>query len=597
MGTRGATLGLDDLLGAVGEGTAAPVPKRLQVQMDRKVAYEQQRRYEEMELQQLSPEEIRQRRQRQRELMLCSERAAKSKSKTYRRILRRHLRHWDSDHETGKSTRADEYGSDSDPEGSLEDIKSRAIEHLAAEAACAEIEALEPQVDDNGYVTAVRRRFAARAEDAAKTPDRMSFGDGLWKRASDDKVPTDADTGIEADSASTKRVRLEGPVSVGTDKGAGDAQNPWLDESVASGARPHVSGAGGMDKETARVDKLAARRRRPTAAKMLAVDAPAAAGSDDDDGGLDDDGIRVEHVGARQKEPNPGALVQRELVEQAFVEDNVVEAESAGEKCVAMELDAPKDEGLALLGWVTDIQPKKDKVMRKAPEGSGVDKAKRLDANLGPAIINQRQQYKATMQEPMAIDPPSMLVVDEEAHQPLVLCRVPLPMYYVEAGAELHDLPDDVLLLILEVSLGCHPEATAALKANLPLLAVCRDEPDDAEITMSPDLVVAAGYVQMYDSSISYQHPRVDPAKLVSLELTFWPVDHLWTPFSAGDDSEVIEFPNLKNLGVMYESTNVVDANRILKKLEIQADTKFVNAYSKRYPHLAAIEYKLCNDD
>ncbi|KAJ2776921.1 hypothetical protein H4R18_005423 [Coemansia javaensis] len=694
MGARGVALGLDDLLGAAGESgdgegkaarelrilreqvrtmekaakragsgvAAAPVPKRLQDQMDRKVAYEQtkasvsewqpavnanrkaehlsfpladagrdgsvttntlvgdgaaandmeaqiqailaqsgmsdeqQRQYEELELQQLSPEEIR-RRQRElrmvRELMFRSERrakrAAKIKSKTYRRILKRQkehaqekelerikeddpemyemlmekmarsraeeritLRHkntgkWAkamakrahgdadaqqalreqldqhdalkrkiydigsdeevSDYEAGKPTRADESGSDSDPEGSLEDIKSRAVERLAAEAAAgdagipdgaphkalfemkfmknamqrkheqavrdaeaarAEIEALEAQAndDDGGHVTALRRRPAARAEDAAETPGapgRMSFGGGLRKRASDDRVPTadaDADAGVEADSTSTKRVRLdgagqisqvssggghrvrlEGPVSVGADKGAGDAQNPWLDEGAASGARLRGSGAGGLDRGAARVDKLAARlreKRRGAAAaddsvlldvsKTLAVDAPAAAGSDDDDdggGGSDDGGIRLEHVGARQKKPNPGAFAQRELVEQAFAEDNVVEAEFAAEKDAAMELDAPKDEDLTLPGWGgwggAGIQPKKNKIVRKAPEDSGVDKAKRLDAKLGAAIINQRmpkaankyyatnvpfpyttpEQYEATMQAPM----------------------------------------------------------------------------------------------------------------------------------------------------------------------------------------------------
>ncbi|KAJ2776666.1 hypothetical protein H4R18_005554 [Coemansia javaensis] len=55
-----------------------------------------------------------------------------------------------------------------------------------------------------------------------------------------------------------------------------------------------------------------------------------------------------------------------------------------------------------------------------------------------------------------------------------------------------------------------------------------------------------------HDSSISYQHPRVDPAKLVSLSLTLWPSDHSWAPFSADGDSGVIEFPNLRRLGVAY---------------------------------------------
>ncbi|KAJ2780295.1 hypothetical protein H4R18_003531 [Coemansia javaensis] len=51
-----------------------------------------------------------------------------------------------------------------------------------------------------------------------------------------------------------------------------------------------------------------------------------------------------------------------------------------------------------------------------------------------------------------------------------------------------------------------------------------------------------------YKSGIDYRHPRVDPAKLVSLDLEWWPSNHSWAPFSAGDGSGAIEFPNLKRL-------------------------------------------------
>ncbi|KAJ2779958.1 hypothetical protein H4R18_003704 [Coemansia javaensis] len=291
---------------------------------------------------------------------------------------------------------------------------------------------------------------------------------------------------------------------------------------------------------------------------------------------------------------------------------------------------------------------------------------------------------------------------------------------------QLHDLPSDVLRLVLEASFTTRYDATDTLKANLPLLAVCRrwrylvlaavysgvdicygdsgrgsgsdddhassapSEPDDAEITTNLDLVVSAGCVQtvkqmsitvyyrtnpfpgldavirlmrgaaeewrgvrqldvsvlatghllglranaadhkaeikqtsaalaatmpgvcrvFFDSNylgsavqefggrlavlysdqlesllsrhpvivppdhtfgqlkrvsieyggvISYQHPRVDPARLVSLGLEWWPVDHSWAPFSADNGSKTIEFPSLKRLNVMYQPADVAD--------------------------------------
>ncbi|KAJ2776667.1 hypothetical protein H4R18_005555 [Coemansia javaensis] len=156
---------------------------------------------------------------------------------------------------------------------------------------------------------------------------------------------------------------------------------------------------------------------------------------------------------------------------------------------------------------------------------------------------------------------------------------------------QLCDLPNDVLHLILKAK-------------NLPLLAVCRrwrsialadvysgvnisyySLPGSAswclEIVTIPNphmpariTTNVASYeaeirqtsaAQLkhasigYDSSISYQHPRVDPARLVSLVLSSWPSDHSWVPFSADDDSGTIVFPNLKKLDVSYSFNDSTD--------------------------------------
>ncbi|KAJ2782631.1 hypothetical protein H4R18_002151 [Coemansia javaensis] len=271
---------------------------------------------------------------------------------------------------------------------------------------------------------------------------------------------------------------------------------------------------------------------------------------------------------------------------------------------------------------------------------------------------------------------------------------------------QLRDLPDDVLRLVLEASLDRRPLAKFTIKANLPLLAVCRrgggsddghassaaDEPNDAKVTTDLDLVVAAGCVQAvkqvrifvyckasplpgldaavrlmraaagvwrgarqleistfptnhalarrvnaadhqdgirqtiaslaatmpgirrvsfkgyiaspvvreldgqlavlysgqlegllsqhpiavppdhtfrhlgsvsiwYDGSgPSYQHPGVDPTRLVSLELESWPPNNTWAPFSADGDSGAIEFPSLRRLTATSCTNHVVDS-------------------------------------
>ncbi|KAJ2773390.1 hypothetical protein IWQ57_001319, partial [Coemansia nantahalensis] len=340
-----------------------------------------------------------------------------------------------------------------------------------AEAMRDEIASLEADVDADGQALSAKRPAQSSAANAATTPGapgRMSFGGGLAKRGTGAPAATGDDDAAEADDGATAkrvrlneagqvgqmssggghRVRLEGPMSVKSpaakpashaDDQSG-ASNPWLDGNAGAGQRRGE--AAGLSKESAKADKLSARLREKRQAaggaarraedsvlldvsKTLAVDRPAVQGDSDGEAGPDSEEMHLEPAGPRGVQRHPHAFTQRALVEQAFAEDNVVEAEFAAEKLATMELDAPKDEDLTLPGWGgwggSGIQPKKSKVVRKAPAGSGIEKTKRQDAKLGSVIINQRQpkaankyyasnvpfpfvsskQYEATMQVPM----------------------------------------------------------------------------------------------------------------------------------------------------------------------------------------------------
>ncbi|KAJ2784567.1 hypothetical protein H4R18_001032 [Coemansia javaensis] len=179
----------------------------------------------------------------------------------------------------------------------------------------------------------------------------------------------------------------------------------------------------------------------------------------------------------------------------------------------------------------------------------------------------------------------------------------------------LRDLPDDILRLVFKWTASTRTTVVAAFKADRPLIARMQDaaklwravktldmyiypEPrvpsggaasapgyDDGikrtaaalattipevryvtfSITMSADCTfrgLTSTYIP-YERGIGYQHPRVDPATLVSLTLHGWPSDHSWAPFSADDsDAETIEFPNLARLNAIYynlDTNNMVE--------------------------------------
>jgi U3 small nucleolar RNA-associated protein 14 len=140
--------------------------------------------------------------------------------------------------------------------------------------------------------------------------------------------------------------------------------------------------------------KHKATKQSPTSAKKAA---PADDTFASDDDGDDDDGD-VDSGMVHTK--NPLAFTQRELVEQAFANDNVVQ-EFEDEKREIMEEDTPKDQDLTLPGWGAwggkGLKDRKNVVIKKALPGEGVAANKRKDAKLGNVIISEKRSKKVNI--------------------------------------------------------------------------------------------------------------------------------------------------------------------------------------------------------
>ncbi|KAJ1834452.1 hypothetical protein LPJ63_001937 [Coemansia sp. RSA 2711] len=300
----------------------------------------------------------------------------------------------------------------------------RKREQAAADAQLAydEFDQLEAPEEDGADIN--RTAAAAKAAElaqagAAGAPGRMVFG---GRSKADKKKHAEADEEdterVDGEGGAAKRVRLNeagqvGQVAAGTghrvrldaplsvdpkqQQQSADAEtdNPWLDASASAAQRAK---SGQLDKDSRRGDKLSQRLREKRRAATATTPAAAAHASESavlldvhqtltaaDNG---DSASDTEMVSTS----NPNAFKQRELVEQAFAEDSVVEQEFAQEKEAAMDEDAPKDQDVTLPGWGswggTSIQPKKNKVVRRAIDG--VERGSRLDAQLGSVVINQR---------------------------------------------------------------------------------------------------------------------------------------------------------------------------------------------------------------
>ncbi|GAA6028278.1 hypothetical protein JCM8097_006953 [Rhodosporidiobolus ruineniae] len=126
----------------------------------------------------------------------------------------------------------------------------------------------------------------------------------------------------------------------------------------------------------------------PSAAMELAREG---ASDEDDDDEMDDEEIEA------QRGRGPAAFKQRELVKEAFANDDVV-ADFSEEKRKEIERDAPREEDNTLPGWGAwgGKGAKKQKNPRKfITKIAGVDADKRKDAGLNHVIISEKKDRKA----------------------------------------------------------------------------------------------------------------------------------------------------------------------------------------------------------
>ncbi|KAJ2799235.1 hypothetical protein H4S07_005494, partial [Coemansia furcata] len=230
-----------------------------------------------------------------------------------------------------------------------------------------EFESLDADVDEDGVAISLKRPAAKKADKAeAKAPGRMSFGAAGAKKQKQQKKDEESD-GDEPSkrvrlneagqvgqvaSGGGHRVRLAEPISVGSaavEKKGRDgknaesaALNPWVSDDMSAHAGQRGGKLNELSKDSTKLDKLSARLRSKRKGgatgntggaeesvlldvnKTLSLDKPTAGHSDDEP--ASDDDIRLEHKGGKRSTVNPNAFSQRELVEQAFAEDNIVEA-------------------------------------------------------------------------------------------------------------------------------------------------------------------------------------------------------------------------------------------------------------------------------
>ncbi|TNY24733.1 Utp14 protein-domain-containing protein [Rhodotorula diobovata] len=163
-----------------------------------------------------------------------------------------------------------------------------------------------------------------------------------------------------------------------------------LDLGADAALAATATGTKGVSKK----GKKAARKGdRPQVGGALAVpaermDGDAVASSDEE---LDEEEMQA------QRGKGPAAFRQRELVKEAFANDDVV-ADFAEEKRKEIERDAPREEDNTLPGWGAwaGKGAKKQKNARKyVTKVAGVEASKRKDAQLNHVIISEKKDKKA----------------------------------------------------------------------------------------------------------------------------------------------------------------------------------------------------------
>ncbi|GAA5962538.1 hypothetical protein JCM8115_002113 [Rhodotorula mucilaginosa] len=332
----------------------------------------------------------------------------------------------------------------------MRDAMARADKQVESEAE--ELRQRLAQMDEAGRVVDDDEEDApapmALSEQVQGNLGRMVFGpSGSAAKPTEESVPvptlgnsaatttkTSAPVSVSASSTSRSRPRpsLSNPLA-----GATDESNPWLtlanDESSgklsrkmnksdtssaaaktaakADRARAKQADARAAERDDATVEidvdaaaGIAAERRKkakgrkgedaPQVGKALA--SVVNGGGDDDASGDSDAELDEDEINA-QRGKGPTAFRQRELVKEAFANDDVV-ADFADEKRKEMERDAPREEDITLPGWGAwaGKGAKKSKNARKfVKKIDGVDAAQRKDAKLNHVIISERKDKKA----------------------------------------------------------------------------------------------------------------------------------------------------------------------------------------------------------
>jgi U3 small nucleolar RNA-associated protein 14 len=112
--------------------------------------------------------------------------------------------------------------------------------------------------------------------------------------------------------------------------------------------------------------------------------------------GSDDSNDEITHVASRNQ---ISFFSQKELIQMAFANDDVLEQEFMNEKEAIMDADAPKGVDVTLPGWgswggVDAPQPRKRFVL--PPKPGAIDPSKRKDKPLKHVIINEQMDKKMT---------------------------------------------------------------------------------------------------------------------------------------------------------------------------------------------------------
>ncbi|ORX98593.1 small-subunit processome [Basidiobolus meristosporus CBS 931.73] len=196
---------------------------------------------------------------------------------------------------------------------------------------------------------------------------------------------------VSLNSTAPEATQPQGPVD--------DESNPWLqhDNKVSTQSKKVNKAVGKTENKSEKLVSKLKKKTKDQEDDSVDIDLnnvltfSTADGDDSDASNDESESIAITHV------KNPNAFTQRDLVQRAFANDNVVE-EFEEEKAREVEEDAPKDEDVTLPGWGhwvgQGVKSKQPKFIKKANPADGIDAKKRKDSKLKHVIINEKKIKK-----------------------------------------------------------------------------------------------------------------------------------------------------------------------------------------------------------